>query len=84
MSPAPHNSGEHPADLHGRVVALESWARSVERDIARGENTDRDFETRIRILEAAHMKLTGKLTLLAVVGSAGATGAVQLLIRVMG
>lgn len=50
------------ADLTERVVKLEEWRVHV-------ENRGLDHERRIRDLEAAHLRLTGKITVLAVIGS---------------
>lgn len=63
--------------LEARVIRLEEFRARVEKDHA-------DHESRLREIEVSLTKLTGKLAVLAVVGSAVATAVVQWVMKGMG
>lgn len=80
-------SGEHRTPevaLEARVIRLEEWRNRIEDDLERQDARGMDFETRLRVLEAAHMKMSGRIAVLAVVGSAAATAVVQVVVRAWG
>ena len=77
MSPAPDLS----QSLESRVIRLEERFESFRRDAKRADDEREDHESRIRALESAQMRLAGKISVLAVAGSAIATAAVQFIFR---